>query len=64
MTRKEYLNAVSKSRDVIQELLDALQASGADCLIGGVAVHAYAEPVVRLNVDLVLAAEDVDRLVK
>ncbi len=66
MTGKEFLNAVSKSRrDIIQELLDALSQAGIDyCLIGGLAVNAYAEPVISLDVDLVLAMEDVDRLMK
>ncbi|MEW6356983.1 MAG: nucleotidyl transferase AbiEii/AbiGii toxin family protein [Planctomycetota bacterium] len=62
MTKKEFLKAVSNSEeDVLQLLLDALARTGVDyCVIGGLAVNAYAEPVVSLDLDIVVAADDVD----
>ena len=64
MTKKEFLHAVSNGKaDVIQIFLDALAASRANyCLIGGLAVNAYAEPVVSLDLDVVIAIDDVDSL--
>jgi hypothetical protein len=61
MTEKEFLNAVSNgSEDVLQVFLDALSATGIDyCVIGGLAVNAYAEPVVSLDLDVVVAAKDI-----
>lgn len=55
MTEKEFFNAVSNGReDVLQVFLDALSATGIDyCVIGGLAVNAYAEPVVSLDLDVV-----------
>lgn len=60
MTEKEFLNAVCNGRDdVLQVFLDALSATGVDyCVIGGLAVNAYAEPVVSLDLDVVVAAQD------
>ena len=51
MTKKEFLNAVSNGKeDIIQIFLDALTTSKANyCVIGGLAVNAYAEPVVSLD---------------
>jgi len=62
MTEKEFLNAVfNGSEDVLQVFLDALSATGVDyCVIGGLAVNAYAEPVVSLDLDVVVAAKDID----
>jgi hypothetical protein len=59
MTKKEFLNAVSNGKeDVIQIVLDALADVEADyCIIGGLAVNAYAEPVVSLDLDVIVVAE-------
>jgi len=64
MTEKDFLNAVANGKDdVVQRFLDALDALGAEyCIIGGLAVNAYVEPVVSLDLDVVVAANDVDRL--
>jgi hypothetical protein len=47
MTKKEFLNAESNGKkEIIQIFLDALTTSKANyCVIGGLAVNAYAEPV-------------------
>jgi hypothetical protein len=44
MTKKEFLNAISNGKvDIVQAFLDTLSASNADyCVIGGLAVNAYA----------------------
>jgi hypothetical protein len=59
MTGKDFLRAVANGRtDIVQTLLDILEESGAGyCLIGGLAVNAYAEPVVSLDLDLVVVAD-------
>jgi hypothetical protein len=64
MTGKEFLNSVAKGKsDIIQLLLDILAETGSKyCLIGGLAVNAYVEPVVSLDLDIVAAVEDVDTI--
>lgn len=64
MTGKEFLNAVSNGRtDAVALTLRLLeQTNSAYCLIGGLAVNAYAEPVVSLDVDLIVVAHKVDAL--
>ena len=66
MTKKEFLNAISNGKvDIIQVFLDALSKSNADyCVIGGLAVNAYVEPVVSLDLDIVVAAENVETVIK
>jgi hypothetical protein len=64
MTGQAFLNGVTRSReDVVQLLLSLLEAThAAYCVIGGLAVNAYAEPVVSLDLDLVVVADRVDAL--
>lgn len=59
MTGKEFLNAVTGGRsDILQLLLEVLEETGArHCVIDGLAVNAYAEPVVSLDLDLVVATD-------
>jgi hypothetical protein len=61
MTGKEFVNSLANGKsDVIQILIDILSKTGSRyCLIGGLAVNAYVEPVVSLDLDIVPAAEDV-----
>ena len=61
MTGKEFLNYLANSQsDIIQLLLDILTETGSRyCVIGGLAVNAYVDPVVSLDVDIVVAVEDV-----
>lgn len=62
MIAKDFLNAVAHGRtDVIQLMLGVLKETGAaHCVIGGLAVNADAEPVVSLDVDLVVVSDKVD----
>ena len=62
MTGKEFLNAVAKGQsDILQLLLDILaETASSYCVIGGLAVNAYVEPVVSLDLDIVVATADLD----
>lgn len=64
MTGKTFLNAVTNGEiDIIQLLLTLLEETGcAYCVIGGLAVNAYAEPVVSLDLDVVVVLEQIDTL--
>ncbi len=61
MTGKEFLNSLAKGKtDIVQQLLGILTETGSDyCLIGGLAVNAYVEPVVSLDVDIVVAVGNI-----
>ena len=62
MTKKEFLNAISNGKaDIVQTFLDIMSSSKVDyCVIGGLAVNAYAEPVVSLDLDIVVAAANIE----
>jgi hypothetical protein len=62
MTGKEFINAIANGEtDIIQALLDILkQTDSSYCLVGGLAVNAYVEPVVSLDLDVVVVARNVD----
>jgi hypothetical protein len=64
MTGKKFLNGVTHSdKDIVQILLSLLEEThSAYCVIGGLAVNAYAEPVVSLDLDLVVVPERIDAL--
>jgi hypothetical protein len=66
MTGKEFINSLSNAKsDIIQILLDILAKTGSRyCLIGGLAVNAYVEPVVSLDLDIVAAAEGIGAICK
>ncbi len=66
MTQKLFLNGLAQSQtDVIQDLLDMLQSMNAQyCVIGGLAVNAYVEPVVSLDLDIVIAVDAITELVQ
>ncbi len=66
MTGKEFVNRIANGKsDIIQILLDILsKTSSRYCLIGGLAVNAYVEPVVSLDLDIVAAVEDVGAICK
>jgi hypothetical protein len=61
MTGKEFINSLANGKsDIIQIFLDVLSETGSRyCLIGGLAVNAYVEPVVSLDLDIVAAGEDI-----
>ncbi len=64
MTKKQFLHSLANGReDVVQRVLDVLSMERIRyCVIGGLAVNAYADPVVSLDIDLVIAATETDRL--
>lgn len=66
MTSKKFLNSLANGKsDVIQLFLDMLDKMKLDyCVIGGLAVNAYAEPVASLDLDLVIAIGDIEKLIK
>lgn len=66
MTSKKFLNDLANPMvDVIQEFFDLLAELKIEyCLIGGIAVNAYAEPVVSMDLDLVITLDDSEKLIK
>jgi len=65
MTKKEFLNSVSNGEeDILQRFLDLLESKKIEyCVIGGLAVNAYVEPVVSLDLDIVIIASALEDLV-
>jgi hypothetical protein len=61
MTGKRFLNSVANGKmDIVQVLLSILQQTGSTyCVIGGLGVNAYAEPVVSLDLDLVVVSDHI-----
>ena len=66
MTKKEFMNCVANGQvDILQQFLDLLNDMKIDyCVIGGLAVNAYVEPVVSLDLDIVVAINAIDKLSK
>lgn len=66
MTKKEFMNSLANGKaDIIQQFIDLLNEMEIDyCVIGGLAVNAYVEPVVSLDFDLVITADKLDKLCK
>jgi len=64
MTAKDFIKAVSNGEaDIIQMLLDMIACSEMPyCIIGGLAVNAYADPVVSLDLDIVVVASHLEKL--
>ena len=64
MTGKEFMKAVANGKtDPLETLLRILaETSSAYCVIGGLAVNAYVEPVVSLDLGIVVVAEDIDKV--
>jgi hypothetical protein len=64
MNEREFTNKVTNSQeDFLQDFLDLLEERDVPfCVIGGLAVNAYAEPVVSLDLDLVVTSDRVDEL--
>jgi hypothetical protein len=63
MILKTFLNTIANSKvDILQIFLDILKKTGSSyCFIGGIAVNAYVEPVVSLDLDIVVDRQDLDR---
>lgn len=66
LTEKQFLNNLAGAKsDVIQQFLDLLDRLKISyCVIDGLAVNAYVEPVVSLDLDLVIAADSIEKLKK
>lgn len=66
MTSKEFINSVANGKvDIIQIILDIMSETDSKyCLIGGLAVNAYVEPVVSLDIDIVVAVENIADITK
>lgn len=64
MTKKEFMNRIAHAKDdFLQEFLDILKKAKARfCAIGGLAVNAYAEPVVSLDLDIIILVDNLDDL--
>jgi hypothetical protein len=64
MTKKEFMNRVAHAKDdFLQNFLDILKKNKNQfCAVGGLAVNAYAEPVVSLDLDIVILVERLDDL--
>jgi predicted AlkP superfamily phosphohydrolase/phosphomutase len=60
------MNSVSNGKeDILQQMLDLLNEMKIDyCVIGGLAVNAYVEPVVSLDLDIVVITEATENLLK
>ncbi|MBI1870157.1 MAG: hypothetical protein HYS07_03085 [Chlamydiae bacterium] len=65
MTNKEFLKKLTHTQgDFIQEFFHLLEKEDASfCVIGGLAVNAYAEPVVSLDLDIVIVSQKIDVLI-
>ncbi|MDO9541066.1 MAG: hypothetical protein Q7J98_01925, partial [Kiritimatiellia bacterium] len=61
MTGKTFLNSVANGEtDIVQFFLSILHQTGSTyCVIGGLGVNAYAEPVVSLDLDLVVFSDHI-----
>jgi hypothetical protein len=62
MTAKEFLASLAHGRkDIVQLVLDILREGDVSyCVIDGLAVNAYVEPVVSLDLDIVIVGEEVE----
>ena len=62
MTKRKFLNTLSNGKqDILQKIFNLLEEMNIDyCLIGGLAVNAYVEPVVSLDVDLIIEMAALD----
>ena len=66
MNQKTFLNSVSNGKkDVIQEVLSLLKDNHIEyCIIGGLAVNAFVEPVVSLDLDIVVTVDAIEKLIE
>jgi hypothetical protein len=64
MTGKTFINAVANGKtDILQTFLKILTETRTPyCIIGGLAVNAYVEPVVSLDLDIVVAIDKVQKV--
>jgi hypothetical protein len=66
MTGKKFMKTVTNAKqDILQIFLDILnRTKTAYCIVGGLAVNAYVEPVVSLDLDVVIEIKDIDKVSK
>ncbi len=66
MTEKKFMSAVANGKeDILQIFLDILNSTKTPyCIVGGLAVNAYVEPVVSLDLDVVIKIKDIDKIIK
>lgn len=66
MTAKEFMKSlINGKEDILQKLLNLLRKQKINyCVIGGLAVNAYCEPVVSLDLDLVIVTNSLDSFLK
>ncbi|MGR3179418.1 MAG: hypothetical protein ACUZ8E_15325 [Candidatus Anammoxibacter sp.] len=66
MNKKTFLNGLCNGEaDIIQEILNLLNEMDIDyCVIGGLAVNAYVDPVVSLDLDIVVVIDSIETLVE
>ncbi len=64
MTEKEFINNIANGQeDIIQKLVDLLEENKIGyCVIGGLGENAYVEPVVSLDLDIVVAINSINKL--
>lgn len=64
MTKREFVKTVAREKkDLLQGFVDLLKEKNIPfCIIGGLAVNAYAEPVVSLDLDAVIVADKLEEL--
>lgn len=65
MTKKEFFRRVAKEKkDLLADFIAVLDKKKVSfCVIGGLAVNAYAEPVVSLDLDVVVVVERLEELI-
>jgi hypothetical protein len=64
MTGKTFLNAIANGKtDILQNFLNILaQTRSSYCVIGGLAVNAYVEPVVSLDLDIIVERQSMEKV--
>jgi hypothetical protein len=64
MMGKKFFNSIANGEeDILQIFLDILTSTKTHyCIVGGLAVNAYVEPVVSLDLDVVLDIQDIEKV--
>jgi len=64
MTEKTFYNSIlNGNEDILEKFIKILDEHKIEyCVIGGLAVNAYVEPVVSLDLDIVLAVDSLEKL--
>jgi hypothetical protein len=65
MTKKEFLKRIANNKkDLLGDFVNILKKGKIPfCVIGGLAVNAYAEPVISLDLDVVIVIEKIEELI-